>query len=309
MASWASQATVVIPTRDRGDAIAGTVRSLLGNQLRAHRIVVVDQSTHDETERALDQFAGPGLTYVRSPTRGASAARNEGLALVDTDYVVFTDDDCIVPPTWVETIVATLASDPRAAMTYCSVVAGHHDAALGTIPNHAYTRRRVVRHLSQYASSIGMAAGLAARRDALEQLGGFDEFLGPGGPFRSGEDHDLAIRALAAGWAVIETPETAVVHEGFRSTSEFRVLTGRDWFGIGACHGKHLRDGRLGVLPIAAYNVLVRALLHPALRLLHLQRPQGLRRLVYYAQGFRRGWSTPIDPRTGCFRAHAEAVV
>ena len=46
---------------------------------------------------------------------------------------------------------------------------------------------------------------------------GFDEQLGPGGRLRSGEDRDLAARALAAGWWVLQIPDAFVIHHGFRT--------------------------------------------------------------------------------------------
>jgi GT2 family glycosyltransferase len=43
---------------------------------------------------------------------------------------------------------------------------------------------------------------MGLRRDFVEQLGGFDDFFGPGGRFPSADEFDLSIRALLSGWHV-----------------------------------------------------------------------------------------------------------
>ncbi len=66
------------------------------------------------------------------------------------------------------------------------------------------------RHPAEVAAGTRVAyvpsAALVARRDAMEQLGGFDASL------RVGEDVDLVWRAVAAGRAVRYVPGSAVIH-------------------------------------------------------------------------------------------------
>lgn len=45
-----------------------------------------------------------------------------------------------------------------------------------------------------------LGANMSARQSLVERLGAFDPLLGPGSPFRAGEEPDLAIRALAAAY-------------------------------------------------------------------------------------------------------------
>jgi GT2 family glycosyltransferase len=52
---------------------------------------------------------------------------------------------------------------------------------------------------------------LAITDSAWEQLGGFDEMLGPGGAFPGGDEGDFAIRALAAGWCMLEPLDRSAV--------------------------------------------------------------------------------------------------
>jgi glycosyltransferase involved in cell wall biosynthesis len=288
--------TVIVPTLNRGNLVIATLDSIIANHYPHFEMILVDQSTTDETEIAISTYKNnASFQYYRSASRGAGLARNIGLRKASSEYLLFTDDDCTVPPDWIEKMVLKLEQNPRAALAFCSVLPGEHDSGKGVIPHYIYKKFRVVDSIKAYHQSIGMSAGLGARRLALLELGGFDENLGPGSLFRSAEDHDLALRALFAEWQVVETPETAVVHHGFRTYSEFRELTKRDWYGMGAAEGKHLKCGHLQVLYLIVYNLIVRSFLEPISDVFRLKKPTGFKRFFYFLMGFIEAYKTPID--------------
>ena len=74
---------------------------------------------------------------------------------------------------------------------------------------------------------------MAWRRQALEELGGFDEGLGPGTPLRAAEDVDLFWRALAHGDSGAFEPGATVAHRQWRS----RAHHVRVYFGYGVGSG------------------------------------------------------------------------
>ena len=51
------KASTVVCTRNRGDRIVSTVRSICSNDFPGLEILVVDQSETDETARAMEEFA------------------------------------------------------------------------------------------------------------------------------------------------------------------------------------------------------------------------------------------------------------
>src|SRR5215212_10675803 len=93
---------VVIPTRNRGESVVATVRSLLADRGTGFELIVVDQSDDDATRRALSSLQAPNLRYVRTSTRGSAAARNVGIRHARSDLVAMTDDDCEVSPGWID---------------------------------------------------------------------------------------------------------------------------------------------------------------------------------------------------------------
>ena len=67
----------------------------------------------------------------------------------------------------------------------------------------------------------GIGACMGIRRCVLDDLGGFDQILGIGAPLMTGEESDLTIRILLAGYFVYESPDIMFVHYGFRNVGRW----------------------------------------------------------------------------------------
>jgi GT2 family glycosyltransferase len=149
----------------------------------------------------------------------------------------------------------------------------------------------------------GIGAGMAVRRSAILEIGGFDEMLGPGARFPACDEWDVAVRAILEGYYVLETDRVAIVHHGFRSWSEGRELARRDWLGIGAAYAKPLRAGRLAAagLPFAELRLAVGIVLSSVMR----GRPRGVTGVASFLTGLAQGLATPVDRRTLVFRPRA----
>lgn len=288
--------SAVICTRNRGERILASVESILANDHPAFELIVVDQSTDEVTGTALRRFHyDRRLRYITTPTKGLGLARNIGLQLARAPLVAFTDDDCRVPSNWPRIIEDELRREPQAAVLFCNVFEGPHDTGAGFIPGYQLRQRAVVKTFWQKCRARGIGAGMAVRREPVLAIGGFDEALGAGGRFPSAEDADIAVRAIAHGWYVLETPATFVIHDGFRTWREARELAARDWEGLGAAYIKPLKAGRWQAGIVLLYEFLVPALIEPLLPLLHLQRPRGLGRLVALIRGCLLGLACPIN--------------
>jgi glycosyltransferase involved in cell wall biosynthesis len=302
-----TSASAIVCTRNRPAAVVHAVSSLLGGTQPdlVLDLLVIDQSDGPETERELARFAAdPRLRYRRSRARGKGAALNEGLALAAHEIVVCTDDDCEAPPGWVAAMAAVLTQKSEAALVFCNVVPVPHDATQGYVPAYQRSANRELRRIQETCAGHGLGAGMALRRSAVLGLGGFDESVGPGARFPSGDDWDIEHRLLLKGWTIFETADVCVVHDGFRTFSEGRAHTRRDWTAIGAVCAKPLRAGywRAAVVPLWVFGV--DALWPPVADVLHLRRPRGLIRITGFVSGFWEGMRTPVDRRTLLFRRH-----
>jgi glycosyltransferase involved in cell wall biosynthesis len=294
--------SVLVCTRDRPESLVRAIRSLLASFDVEFELVVVDQSDDLESARALAPFASdPRLRYVRSASRGAGAALNEGLRLARGEIVACCDDDCEAPPGWVAAMVRVLGEQPTAAIVFCNVTPSPHDKRAGYVPAYQRRRSRLVRSIVATCAGHGLSAGMALRRDVVVALRGFDEALGPGARFPAGDDWDIAFRVLRSGWHVYETADVSIIHHGFRTFAEGREHARRDWRGIGAVGAKMLRTGHFGAMMVPLWEFSAHALWPPFADLFRLRRPSGLARIIGFVQGLGQGLRTPVDRKTLLF--------
>lgn len=101
--------SVVIPTFDRSDLLRRCLKSLIVQTMDSvsFEIIVVADGPSKSTEAVVAELRGttsvPALRYLESPVhRGPAAARNLGWRSARGAIIAFTDDDCIVQPTWLE---------------------------------------------------------------------------------------------------------------------------------------------------------------------------------------------------------------
>jgi GT2 family glycosyltransferase len=284
--------SVVIPTRDRGDLAVRTVASILNGTERDIRLLVVDQSESNDTEIALRRFeADRRLRYVRSTSKGISAARNEGVALANTTLIAHTDDDCEALPDWCRKVIEAFERHPEAELLFGEVVAGEGaTSGRGFVPSYHVPFERVIVGLKNKTETEGIGACMAYRRRLWERIGGFDELLGVGTGFGSAEDVDFTIRTLAAGHAVLETPAAGVVHHGFRTWEEGRPLLARYLYGIGGACAKQLRAQGLVFVWVLMKLALRWAFAEPVANFSH--RPSRRLRLGAFLRGFAAGLRT-----------------
>jgi glycosyltransferase involved in cell wall biosynthesis len=296
------QASIVVCTRNRGENIQSTLRSLLANSDPAFELIVIDQSTDDTTAQAVAAFGGDGrLRYLRSSTQGLSVARNLGLMEAQGELVLMTDDDCEVPADWIAQMVAIFTQHPQVACVFCDVLAGPFDASAGFVPYSIHKRESLVAQIEEYEPGAGIGAGMALRRSAALDIGGFDEQLGAGRELASGEEVDLVLRLLLKGYQIYHTKATSVVHHGFRTYAEGRKLVRGYMYGSSAVYAKLLKCGHWCVLPLylAVVWMSVFDLALESLRNRKLPPVSG--RIAYLVKGFLRGWRMPVNRADALF--------
>lgn len=83
--------TIVIPYRDRAAFLPETLASLPPDAA----IILVDNGSTDDSAALCRDFAAtrPNVRCISQPSGGAAAARNAGLAAVETEWVYFFDSD------------------------------------------------------------------------------------------------------------------------------------------------------------------------------------------------------------------------
>ena len=211
--------TVVVPVRDRADGLDRLLRSVAEAGARdpadlPAAVVVVDDASSDAAAHARVAAAHGAELVRRERSGGPGVARADGIARVRTPLVAVLDSDCVVTPGWlgpllghfVDDRVGAVAAHVRARNPFTGRSPGalaRYDAVrspldLGPVPGRVAPRTRI---------AYVPAAGVVLRREAHDQVGGFDPGL------RMGEDVDLAWRLVGSGWRVRYEPSAEVHHE------------------------------------------------------------------------------------------------
>ncbi len=206
--------SVVIPTRNRRDALLQAIQSILCQSITPLQLIVVDQSATPDAGAAAQRLVAdvaaerkPQLIYVHDPSiDGAASARNTGLALSVGAWVVFCDDDGVLAPDALE-LMGRALHDRAELIGVCGIITNYEPPSLPTrIFRRLFfcgpfwdERQPVYWHWSRYRPSDLIptnklnGALMAVRRTALIAIGGFDpRYCGPS----IGEDVEISHRLL-----------------------------------------------------------------------------------------------------------------
>jgi glycosyltransferase involved in cell wall biosynthesis len=204
--------SIVIPTVGRP-----SLRRLLAALVTAEgpapgQVVVVD----DRPEPGLVDItvAPSGTLILATGGSGPAAARNLGWRAVDSEWVVFLDDDVLPTPAWPRRLAADLEGLP-------DDVAGSQGRIQVPLP----ADRRPTdweRSTAALESARWATADMAYRRRVLAELGGFDQRF----PRAYREDAELALRVFGAGYQLVRG-RREVVHP-VRSARFFASLRAQE---------------------------------------------------------------------------------
>ena len=199
----------------RWDGLCQAVASILTQTVPVAETIVVIDHNPDLLDRARREL--PGVVVVPNlRSRGASGARNSGVAASHGDVVAFLDDDAVASPCWLEVMLSHFA-DPDVVGVGCRLVpvwAGSRprwfpqefDWAVGAsyrgMPEEAAPVRNV------------WSCGMAVSRPVFDAIGGFRDDFGKVGGRNRPEDTDLSLRVAAArpGGTWVYDPAAVVSH-------------------------------------------------------------------------------------------------
>lgn len=166
--------TIVIPAWNRADTLMRTLRSVEAQTLRPLRVVLVNNASTDATRSIMEQWARQmqapdfSVTVTDEPRRGASDARNRGLSMVSTDYVMFFDSDDEMLPNHCSDMLGAVIDNPDA-----DIVGRPHKMQLLSGKNRIgrYTTRRPM--FNQLFHSILSTQRYIVKTDLVRRVGGW----------------------------------------------------------------------------------------------------------------------------------------
>ena len=200
MNDGAVRISIIVPSFRRADTLERLVGSIAPQlEGRSDReLIVVDDASNDPAYPALAERHRGRLQLVTQPKNaGPSAARNAGARVARGEYLIFTDDDCVAPPYWLDWFDNIVTQNPDADLI------GGHARPLPHVKRWTPTRWAPFQFLQLgiwYSDEIVVLCSschLAVRRRWYERIGGFREQM------RWAEDRNLTYRLRRAGAVIV----------------------------------------------------------------------------------------------------------
>ena len=197
--------TLVVPALGRPELTKRLLDSLKETNAQ-YPIILVDDGTQPPLAKQLPEYPTLHLTYIENQRSvGPATARNIGIWNSHTPFVAFTDNDVAVTQDWVPKLYWHLLNAPADVAGVGGQVI---DDGLNLVGQ--YSTRLCLLNPYMYKNRVLylVTANCLFRRDALIEIGGFDEsFKLPGG-----EDPELSFRLLRAGYRLEYEPAAQVIH-------------------------------------------------------------------------------------------------
>ncbi len=213
--------SVVVPTHNRADALAQTLFHLSKQEFSQNwEVVVVNNNSTDDTDAVVEsrrEMFPVSLRLIHEKTPGAAAARNSGARAARGKYLIFIDNDILTPIDFLSRHLNALEKFPG------SWIAGRaknlpeqQNTIFGRYIKSLYSPSAAEDDSSAIKETNEMtAANVSMRREQFDGLGGFDENF----HVASGEDRELALRAVEAGIKILFDPQNVVLHDDWAGTS------------------------------------------------------------------------------------------
>ena len=222
-------------TKDLLKKCVDSVTEELGNSKITGEIIVADNASTDDSVKVAK---GLGVSVIQNRENlGFGGANNLGAKQAKGRYLLFLNPDTEVKEGALGKMVEFMDENPEAGIASCRLVNpdGSFQPQGGYLPRLSTVAvwalfiddiPLVGKLLPSYQMRSGSwrvgwegGTAMAVRRQAWEQLGGFDEKI-----FMYGEDVEICYRANKIGWKVMINPEAEIVHVG--KASGGRWVTG-----------------------------------------------------------------------------------
>ena len=232
----------LIGTLNRSHTIMHCVDSLLNQKYSNFEIIIIDQSTNNETEKLIRDLNNSQIVYEHVDFTGLSKARNRALQIATGDYVSLVDDDAFYYADYLEKAYYHL-KDYANENTILSGYIYDTDTDADFAGYNSHFDNKVLPY--RIVLKTCPSAGLIIPMSAFNACGVFDENLGVGAAFGAGEETDFLIRAMEKRFSIKYYSDMRLKHPFPPSVDKQRHedLSPKMYSyysGIGALYKKHL---------------------------------------------------------------------
>jgi cellulose synthase/poly-beta-1,6-N-acetylglucosamine synthase-like glycosyltransferase len=166
-------------------------------------ILVIDDGSADNTADVVRSF--PTVRLITQANAGPAAARNRGAAESHGSIILFTDDDCVSMPDWLDAMLQPF-HDPEVVGVKGVYRTHQRELAARFVQIEYEDRYRLMaRHCTiDFVDTYSAAF----RRERFLEMNGYDTSF----PIACAEDIELSYRMSARGWKMKFAPDAIVYH-------------------------------------------------------------------------------------------------
>ncbi len=218
--------SVLLATYRRDEILKTTLESFarLAPTAFGYEIIIIDNDASPKTEELIAEYREQiPVVYLAEPKSGKNSALATGLQHAGGDLLVFTDDDIVADPQWLNELYAGIARHPEAQLFGGRILPrypeNHLEKGSEIDFNHWFLRTALV--IADWPQQEGpIKAGkiwgpnMAVRRSVFESGIAFNPDIGPNGQdYVMGSETEFLQRASDAGYACIYIPSALVYHQ------------------------------------------------------------------------------------------------
>lgn len=187
--------TVIIPTYNSGKHISRVLDRLYkeSNSI-PKQVIIVDGYSTDSTLVKAREY--PVEIYFE-PNRNLATARNIGIKYSKNKIIAFTDSDCIPDRRWIERIANCFQNDPKLVGVGGRLLRLEPKNNIEAFSGKVFLNEimkfptQMIKPYQKFLPGSFITANCAYRKEALMEIGGFNEFFK-----NNGEDIDLFWRMI-----------------------------------------------------------------------------------------------------------------
>ncbi len=201
--------SVIVPVYNRIDEVDDLLRSLSLQTMKDFEVIIVEDGSTQPCGETVERYR-PNLdvSYYYKENEGRSIARNYGIERSKGSYLIFFDSDCVIPPTYFETLDQRLTEKPLDCF-------GGPDAAHESFTP---TQKAISFAMTSFLTTGGIRGGkvqlekfvprsfnMGYSRQVYDCVGGFREMFS--------EDIDMSTRIRQAGFSIGLIRDAGVYHK------------------------------------------------------------------------------------------------
>ncbi|NJK38064.1 MAG: glycosyltransferase [Oscillatoriales cyanobacterium RM2_1_1] len=196
--------SVIIPVYNGEKTIVETIFSVLNQSFQDFELIIINDGSTDQTLEIIAQFQDDRIQPFTYPNAGLATSRNRGIARAQGQYISFIDADDLWTSDKLEAQFQALESTPKAAVAYSWTDLIDQSSQFLNTDSRASFSGNVYPHIL-LGSFPSNGSNVMVRRQALLELGGFDESL------NAAEDWEMWIR-LAANYFFVAVSKPQILY-------------------------------------------------------------------------------------------------